>query len=247
MIPETIGAFLGFLGLIAPGLVYQLRRETSRATDPETSFREASRVGLVSLALSIIALSVLAIVLGTHPAWMPDPGAWLRTGEGYFVAHYRLVVRAALVEVALACGLALLADQVVRWISPGQGQVSKTSVWFRVLRVERPRGKVPWAHVHLKSGADYYGFVGWYSAETAQADREMSLIGPDLQYRAAGAQDARTLSPGWQCVVVAATEIEYMKVDYLPAKKKTLRTREARAAPSQLTRTVRPAADQTEQ
>src|SRR4051794_36503051 len=114
MIPETVGALLAFLGLIAPGLIYQLRRETRRASITETAFREASRVALVSLGLTTAALAAVAIVRAVEPAWIADPGVWLRQGNEYFVAHYRLVLRTAIIVVGLACSLALLADWIVR-------------------------------------------------------------------------------------------------------------------------------------
>ena len=216
MIPDTLGALLAFLGLVAPGLVYQLRREKTRASLTESSFREASRVALVSLSATLTALGVLALLRSAEPTWMPDVGAWLRHGNSYFVDHYRLVFRTALVEVALACALAAAAAWGLGEFSGTQGHVSKRSIWFAVLRSDRPSGKVPWVHVHLKSGADYWGFVGYYSAEMAQLDREISLIGPDLQYRAPNTDAVRQLDANWETVIIAAADVEYIKVNYLP-------------------------------
>lgn len=216
MIPETIGAFLAFLALVAPGLVYQLRRESVRASVAETAFREASRVALVSFVLSAAALAALAVVRLIHPAWMPDPGEWLRSGNSYVVRHYRLVVRTAVLAVATSCLLALAADLVQRRFGSAHGNVSKTSIWFRVLRDERPPHRVPWVHLHLKSGADYWGFVGYYSAEMPQLDREISITGPGLQYRASQGAATVELDGDWHTVMIAASEIEYAKVTYLP-------------------------------
>jgi hypothetical protein len=215
MIPETIGALLAFLGLVAPGLVYLLRRESRQAGVAETAFREASHVALLSLALTAAATAILALVHECRPEWFVDMGAWFRAGNAYVPAHYRLVIRMAVIEVILACLLALLADWLVRRFRPGQGQVSKTSVWFQVLRVSRPAGQVPWVHAHLKSGADFWGFVGHYSAEQEQADREISLTGKDLKYRAPGETAVKTIDGDWRTVVIPAREIEYLKVDYV--------------------------------
>ena len=218
MIPETIGALLAFLGLVAPGLVYQLLRERSRASVAETAFREASRVALVSLVLTLATFGVLAVARLIKPTWIADPGRWLRQGNSYFVDNYGLVVRTGVIAITIACLFALAADWIVRQLAPGQGKVSKTSVWFKVLRTDRPKNKVPWIHVHLKSGVDYWGFVGYYSAEMSQLDRELSVTGPDLQYRAMVGGEKRNLDNNWKAVVIPAHEIEYMRVQYLPKK-----------------------------
>lgn len=216
MIPDTIGALLAFLGLVAPGLLYQMRRETRRAAIADTAFREASRVALTSLVFTVAGFGVLSIVRAARSGWVADPTAWLRQGHAYFVDHYRLVLQTAVIEVGCACLLAVIADAVVRRVVPGQGEVSKTSVWFQVLRADRPAGKVPWLHVHLKTGADYWGFVGYYSAEMAQLDREISLKGPDLQHRATATAEKKRLDD-WDAVVISASEIEYLRVQYVPA------------------------------
>lgn len=216
MIPETIGALLAFLGLVAPGLVFQLAREKSRSTLTETSFREASRVALASLGISGTSTALLALVRAVHPNWMPDPGSWLTDGDAYFASHYRLVLRALLLEVVLACALAAGIAWCIARSDKSPGEVSKRSVWFTVLRTNRPKGKVPWVNLHLKSGGDYWGFVGHYTSDMPQVDREISLIGPDLQYRAPGARTIKKLDANWETVVIAASEIEYMKVNYEP-------------------------------
>lgn len=50
MTPQTMGALAAFLALVAPGIVFELRRERRRARRAETAFREAARVALGSLA-----------------------------------------------------------------------------------------------------------------------------------------------------------------------------------------------------
>jgi hypothetical protein len=218
VIPETVGALVAFLGLIAPGLVFQLRRESRQAALKETPFREASHVALWSFGLSSAAFGALALLRWIKPGWMPDAGEWLRSGNVYFVDHYRLVIRAAVIHVGVACSLAVLLDHLIRKMRPGQGTVSKTSVWFQVLRADRPAGTVPWVHIRLKDQGDFWGYVGYYSAEQAQEDRELSIIGPHLSFRAPGTTDVVEYSADeWASVVVPAREIAYLKVEYRPA------------------------------
>ncbi|MBV9487202.1 MAG: hypothetical protein JO246_14225 [Frankiaceae bacterium] len=140
----------------------------------------------------------------------------LQQGNAYFVQHYRLVFRAGLIELAISTVLAAVAAFGMSKLGQNAGQVSKRSVWFAVLRSDRPSGQVPWVHVHLKSGADFWGFVGYYSAEMPQIDRELSLVGPDLQFREKGDGDIKPLDDNWKSVIIAASEVEYLKVNYVP-------------------------------
>lgn len=98
---------VGFLLVIAPGLLWEILRERERPALPGSTFREVSRVALVSLLCTGAALTALAAVRAIAPNWMPDPGAWARH-DNYLDDHYRLVGRALIIELALACTLAWL-------------------------------------------------------------------------------------------------------------------------------------------
>jgi hypothetical protein len=74
VIPQTILALVGFLFLVAPGLVFEIRRERRRPVLEETTFREVSRTALASLVFSVLALAILAWVRAKWPESMPDPG-----------------------------------------------------------------------------------------------------------------------------------------------------------------------------
>jgi hypothetical protein len=150
---------LSFLGLVAPGLVFQLLRERRRALRSETAFREASRVALTSFLFTSMSLTILAAVRALWPPAAPDVGRWLREGTHYFTVEYSLVVRTLLIEVAVACLLAVFAD----WLLKGRahGRIVGSSIWFLLLRRERPKGKIPWLHLRLNEGTDFFGNLAW--------------------------------------------------------------------------------------
>ena len=106
MIPQTTAALIGFLFLVAPGIVFEMVQERRRPTLEQSPFREASRVALASLLFSLLALLALAALRTWLPASMPDAGRWLRQGGRYFAANYRLVASFLLAELALAVTLA---------------------------------------------------------------------------------------------------------------------------------------------
>ena len=102
MIPQSIATFIGFLLLVAPGLLFELLREKRRAVIEETAFREASRIAFSSLMFTIGAVSVLGVIRAAFPELIPDPRRWLVQKGAYLDAHYRLIFRFALIEVLLA-------------------------------------------------------------------------------------------------------------------------------------------------
>lgn len=60
MIPQTVGALIGFLIFIAPGVLWELLRERHRPPLDGSTFREAARVALMSVVLSGLAIAVVA-------------------------------------------------------------------------------------------------------------------------------------------------------------------------------------------
>jgi len=213
VVPETAGALLAFLGLVAPGVLYELLRERRQAALNDSSFREASLVALLSLAFTLVSLGILALVRSIVPGWMPDPGAWLRHGSRYADRHYRLVVRTLAIEVGLACLAALAAYQLVARFGGPAGKMHRRSVWFQVLRAARPKDMVPWVHVHLSDKTDIWGYVAYYSPEESLADREIALQGPGLAVQRLG-EPAPVVMNNWASLTVAHRDILYIKVLY---------------------------------
>lgn len=115
MIPQTVGALIGFLIFIAPGVLWELLRERHRPPLDGSTFREAARVALMSVVLSGLAIGVLASVHALASGVFLDPGTWLREGRPYVEAQYGRVVITIGAEVALAC---LFAWLPWRWPAP---------------------------------------------------------------------------------------------------------------------------------
>lgn len=99
MIPEGFATFLTFLGLVAPGLVYQLVLERRQPRRGETTFREASRIALTSLAFTVTSLLALAIAQRFFaPArWLVDipaliEGRWTYVGKNVLVVVSNLAL-----------------------------------------------------------------------------------------------------------------------------------------------------------
>jgi uncharacterized protein DUF6338 len=215
MIPQTLGSLLAFLGLIAPGLLFELRRERRRPIIEETAFREASRVALTSLAFTLSSLALLAVVRARRPELMPDPGAWLEQGHRYVNEHYRLIARTFLIEIAIAAALALLAD----WLLSGtaRGRIVPGSLWFHLLRMQRPENTVPWIHARLKDETEFWGYLGDYTPEEKLENRELSIVGPKLQMRRKG-ETTNTLLDTWASVAVRGDEINFLRITYVDTK-----------------------------
>lgn len=225
-VPQTAGAVLAFLGLVAPGLLFELLRERRRPTFNESAFHEAGRVALMSLAFTLLAFAILAAVRIAAPGAMPDPGKWLQQGNAYVKAHYLLVAGALLAEVIVACAAVLVADLVIR--GSARGHIRHRSIWFQVLRIDRPAHKVPWLGLTLDDGTEISGYLAYYTEKEEQSNREIALWGPCLGIRPPRHPEYTELDK-WKCIVIRGDKISHMKVTYLdeeePANPKPLARR----------------------
>lgn len=212
MIPETVGALLAFLGLIAPGVAFELLRERRRPALEETAFREASRIALSSLIFTTGSLAVLAIVRTIRPAAVLDPAAWINRGKDYVSGHIGLVSRTLLIELAIALLLAVLADWLFRRSAPGR--IAPGSMWYQQFRQRRPAGTRPWLHIRLDDETEVWGYLGDYSADQKLENRELTVRGPRLQYRRKGETTNEMLN-SWSSVLLRGEAIAWMKVAYV--------------------------------
>ncbi len=220
MIPETAGALLAFLGLVAPGLVFELLRERRRPGTTETAFREASRVALTSLVFTVGALLLLGVLHLVWPAAVVDPQQWLREGGRYVQDNYGLVALTLGLEVVLASCLAMLWHLVLSGSGHGTGRIESGGLWFQVLNRDKPRGSQVWAHVRLTDGTTFWGYVRGYTAVEKLEDRELVLEGVHLSQqegpsRQNGSMPARqTVGSDWESVVLRGSDIRYLRVQY---------------------------------
>jgi Family of unknown function (DUF6338) len=212
MIPETLGAFLAFLGLVAPGLAFQLLRDRRRPSIEETAFREATRVALTSLVFTVAALGLLALLQNTGGLVMPDVAQWMRRGNAYLHDNLGLVSRALLLELVIALSLVAVVDWILRRSAPGR--IVPGSIWFQLFRQRCPDGTTPWLHVKLEDDTEVWGYVGDYTPDQKLENRELTIIGPKLQYRR---RDDTVNEPldSWSSIAVRGAAISWMKVTYV--------------------------------
>ena len=216
MVPSTLATFAAFLMLVAPGLVFEIRRERRRPALEETTFREASRVALTSLLFSGASLAALSIVRAARPSLLPDLGLWLHQGNGFLVSRYRLVARAGLAEVALAIGIALGVDA---WLARfrSKGHIAPYGLWYQVFRVDRLQGQWPWVSLRLADKTQVWGYLRHYDPGADVKSREIAVRG-DVDgrhlYIQADNDDKVTELTDWQTIVVPGDQIVLMKVTY---------------------------------
>jgi hypothetical protein len=169
VIPQTFGALLAFLGLVAPGIVFQMMRERARPATEETAFREASRVTLTSLLFTLLSFAVLVGLWKVKPSWLANIEQWLKPKSDYGRTHIALIAWSMGLELAIACILAGLASLVLNRLHAGK--VIKRSLWYQVLKEERPASEVTWAHLEV---IGRYPIVGICQVVHCRAEAERS-------------------------------------------------------------------------
>ena len=212
MVPSTWLSVLFFLLLIAPGLVFDLLAERRRAGADESAFREASRVALASTAFSGAALAVLATIRTLKPEWMPDPRRLLGDEQAYLTDEYRLVLRALLIQVAIALVLALVTHAVLA--KTGGASIRQRSAWSSVFHHELPEGKQAHVRVRMTDETVYIGRVAHFTANIEHADRELVLAPPLFSKMKGG--ELKDVPEEWQRIVVPGDQVAVLSVQYRP-------------------------------
>ncbi len=220
MIPDTAGALLAFLGLVAPGLLYQLRRGRRQPEEEESAFRETSRVGLTSFVFTVAALVVVILLQRLWPSAVADLARWAAEGNGYAQEQPLLVAWTVLLVVLIACGFALLTDLVQGTLNRTGAQIESGGLWFQVLRQDKPPDASAWVHVRLEDGTTFWGFVRGYSASERLEDREIALEGCELRQQEApgpnGEQrEQAQIGVNWESVLIRGDLIRYIRVQYV--------------------------------
>jgi hypothetical protein len=230
MIPSTAAGLLALLGCIAPGLVFQLRRERHRPRADESVLRETSRIALTSLLFTTVSLASV-VWLSSWWSALPNIQLWLESGRAYLRDNYGAVSLFLTLEVVIACLLALICERLTR--GAVRGELSPDSVWWKVFRGDYPTSA---ARVSLwittENGTQFKGALRHYTPETPLANREVALGGSSLKRLAPGADPLRD----WQdlaefdAIVIAGSDIRHFAVQYLHADGTTLRASRPKAA-----------------
>lgn len=222
MIPQTLGTLIAFLGLIAPGLAFELMRERKRPRITDSAFREASRIALSSFVLSTISIIIQLILWVIWPHVALDLAAWIRTGNSYFQGNTTKIVANLAFTTLFACLLGFTVAWAMSASSP-EGSLHVTgSAWRQALRVARPRKAKVWVHVQLKDGTAFFGYLGSYSLADKPDEREILLKGVTLtmaKFSESGEpENVDTIGDRWESVVIPASQISYIRVQYRDSK-----------------------------
>ena len=185
MLPQTFAALFAFLGLVTPGLVFQLIRESQRPALQESAFREASRVALTSLIFTAASALLIALLSLRWPKAFADVPAWLSDGGRYASTHLEVVAWTVGAEVLLATALAAVGALIVDKLRFGPGAISKSSIWHKHFAADLPTGCAPWLKVTLDDGTQLWGWLDYYTVDKGLADRELALKGPGLAMQSA--------------------------------------------------------------
>lgn len=221
MIPDTFATLLALLGLVAPGLVFELRRERRHPAHDDSAFREASRTALSSLLFTSVVVILMGFVRLIWPSVIVDVGAWVEGGSAYFADHVGLIGINAAVAVLAAVALALLAESmlgrnVAASIQPGR-------IWSYMFKSNRPRGTSNWVGVELTSGGRIFGFVDRFSTGLGTDDGELFVVGPGLtlvrpQDDVDAPPERLSLDGKWDGIQVRSSEISSIRLQYKPKK-----------------------------
>jgi hypothetical protein len=218
MIPSTVAGLLALLGCIAPGLVFQLRRERYLPGAQESVLREASRIALTSLLFTGIALS-LVLWLSTQWTALPDVEQWLRLGNKYLPDNYASVSGFLVLVVVAASSSAWLGERITRGVI--RGKISQQSIWWLTFRSDANRAPgssqervALW--VTTENGTQFRGRLRHYDADpsTPAADRELALGGTSLQRLPDGSKVWESLSD-YDAVIIPGSDIRHLAVQYL--------------------------------
>lgn len=216
MPPSTFVGLLLFLWLVTPGFVFNWLAGRRRAQATETTFQEASRVVLASAAFSTVAaLLVIGIDfflgLAGHGA---DFGRVITTDKPYIRDHVGALGAELLLQIVLACGLAWVADYLIRKRVTKQKdrpplKLRMESAWTEPFG-KQPPGASARAWVRLKSGLELRGKVDSVTHDIPIADRELVLTMPLHVQRPDGPRQKLK----WEWVIVQGPDIEALAIKY---------------------------------
>jgi len=218
VIPDSAWSLLAILFLVSPGLAWEMLRERRLPGRSESVFRELTRIALASIAANVGAALILILVRVSDPAHMVDIGAWLRQGDSYLDANYRLIAGVGIAQWLLAMALTLIAFQL-RGPSTGPPTYIDSTVWHELVREDRGPNQLAWLQVGVTTGERFFGYYA--AAERDEDGRHtIGLQGPNLMARPPaadnGSQPPAAALDKWDRVYIPADKVSFVLISYQP-------------------------------
>jgi hypothetical protein len=129
----------------------------------------------------------------------------------YVKRNYQLIFVVAVVQVALACGLAAVGATFIG--RSNTARMNPYSPWHLVLRLWAKQGEQVLAMVLLKDGDTFFGQVRGYSTGHELENREL-VLGRPLFHQEVGEEELVDFGTDWTHLVIPASSIRYIAVDY---------------------------------
>ena len=223
MVPEGVVGLVGFLFFIAPGTLFEALLTTRRPRAADTTFREITRVVLVSVLAGAGAVVLALIPRVVWPLWLQPLVMAVERGGDVWRQHLFEVGAGVALVFAVAMGLAAAAAGMVIRRSPG-GRMVREPQWYLVFRRRAPEGTVPYVITTSPAGERHFGWLVAYSQDEEVPNREITLgpRGSNPLLRAAPGQKPKPLLDVAH-VVVSNDQIAHLYVAYIdPTDRRTV-------------------------
>lgn len=208
---DSVAAVVGFLLLLAPGIVWQLDRGRYKSSVKETALLEFSRIVLVSLGASVAVAVPLVPLL-----WLPllrnfdDIRDALSPDLNSAVLYVAVTVVHASVATALTWTLSRLSHR-------GPRSIVNERVWHLALSTWHLNKKDdPRLVVELLDGTVWRGTRIAFDAGVDDQNRWIAL-GPPLKRRRP-AEGFKSISPFYQRVLLPEREIKSLQIAAITEK-----------------------------
>ncbi len=235
MVPATAIAVVVFVLIVAPGITFELLRQTRRPAFDQTALEELARVVLASIVLLSSAAAILALASLVFTDVVLDVAVFAARGPSwYWREHPGLVISTVVLEISLAATLAILCHRSLNrpdnrgWAAKAARgveaflrhesghQVERFGLWRTLLRDSRPTGADTQVTLLKTDGALITGLVGGYDTTGSSGQRDIALSQPIQVYRS-GWSAPQDVPSEWKYLIVSGAEISELFVTWPPS------------------------------
>lgn len=210
MIPDSLGAVVGFLLLIAPGTLWELLRERYVPTQRRTPLSELSRVALVSLLATASAAGLLYV-----PLWSTLLGGQLDPTNFLLASALTSALGCLLV-----CGVSLVAHRGPAQIhGPGQLHLALKE-WPAMAQPQDPRASEDnpvFLQVTMDDGSMWAGSRAGYDLGPEEPHPQLALRGPLTFFQTATSKHLYFANQQ-EFVLLPLSKVAWIRVVPKPAK-----------------------------